>query len=130
MPAAVATIKSTTCKIIRTTLISLTTKARAFEFSMPSTVTYCCCDKCSIFEIWIDQKLFLGSKRLYLKRLYLNTDSFNMCYTHSSLTIFQDIVYILQPLITLILHFFFHICNGLFQILYFVLKPFKCFIII
>lgn len=50
MPAAVAVSKSTTWSIVKTTLINFTTKARAFELSIPSTVN-CCWDKCSIF--WI-----------------------------------------------------------------------------
>lgn len=50
IPAAVAVSKSTTWRIVKTTLINFTTKARAFELSIPSTVN-CCWDKCSIF--WI-----------------------------------------------------------------------------
>lgn len=52
IPAAVATSNKTTCNTVNTTFISLTISARAFELSIPSTVTYCCCDKCSIFEIY------------------------------------------------------------------------------
>lgn len=51
MPAAVATSNRTTCRTVSTTLISFTTSARAFELSIPSTVTYCCWDMCSILEI-------------------------------------------------------------------------------
>lgn len=57
MPAAVATKSSTTCNIVNTTLMSFTTRARAFELSMPSTVTYCCCDICSIFDICVGGKM-------------------------------------------------------------------------
>lgn len=56
MPAAVATKSRTTCNIVNTTLMSFTTRARAFELSMPSTVTYCCCDICSIFDICVGGK--------------------------------------------------------------------------
>ena len=51
IPAAVATSNNTTCKIVKTTLINLTTSARALELSMPSTVTLCNWDMCSILEI-------------------------------------------------------------------------------
>lgn len=51
MPAAVATSSNTTCRTVNTTFINLTTRARAFELSIPSTVTYCCWLMCSIFEI-------------------------------------------------------------------------------
>lgn len=53
IPAAVAVSKSTTWSIVKTTLINFTTKARAFELSIPSTVN-CCWDKCSIF--WICER--------------------------------------------------------------------------
>lgn len=62
IPAAVATNNSTTCNTVKTTLINLTTSARAFELSIPSTVTYCCWDRCSILVIWTrnyKQKLFI-----------------------------------------------------------------------
>lgn len=42
IPAAVATSNKTTCNTVKTTLINLTISARAFELSIPSTVTYCC----------------------------------------------------------------------------------------
>lgn len=41
MPAAVATNNKITCRIVKTILINLTTKARAFELSSPSKVKYC-----------------------------------------------------------------------------------------
>lgn len=56
IPAAVATSNKTTCNTVNTTFISLTISARAFELSIPSTVTYCCCDKCSIFEIYNNEE--------------------------------------------------------------------------
>lgn len=55
MPAAVAVSSSTTWRIVKTTLINFTTKARAFELSIPSTVN-CCWDKCSIFWICAREK--------------------------------------------------------------------------
>lgn len=57
IPAAVATNNSTTCNTVKTTFINLTTSARALELSMPSTVTYCCWDRCSILVIcWKNRK--------------------------------------------------------------------------
>lgn len=56
IPAAVATNNSTTCNTVKTTFINLTTSARALELSMPSTVTYCCWDRCSILVICWDNR--------------------------------------------------------------------------
>lgn len=43
MPAPVATNNKTTWSTVSRTLMSLTTRALAFELSNPSSVTYCCC---------------------------------------------------------------------------------------
>lgn len=43
IPDKVATKSKTTCRTVSRTFINLTTKARAFELSRPSNVTYCCC---------------------------------------------------------------------------------------
>lgn len=64
MPAAVATSSSTTCNMVSTTFISFTTRALALELSMPSTVTYCCCDKCSILEICVRNLSQMGRFQL------------------------------------------------------------------
>lgn len=110
IPAAVATSSSTTCSTVSTTLISFTTSARAFELSMPSTVTYCCCDMCSIFDI-------CGCKtRGELARSY-QEEARRSYTTYPCLAILQHLVDIAQTFVALILHLLLHIGHGLFQIL-------------
>lgn len=88
IPAAVATSNKTTCNTVNTTFISLTISARAFELSIPSTVTYCCCDKCSIFEIYEREKNNKILKLLMSPRQH----QYQRHWPYSGLTIFQHFI--------------------------------------